>query len=99
MEFKFVEKENELEITLAGRLDTISSEDINAKVTEMASKMAGKMVTVDCSGLEYISSSGIRLLLYIRKSAAPGQTTLKGVRPEIMQILKVTKLDSMFTIE
>lgn len=99
MEFKFVEKENELEITLAGRLDTMSSEDINAKVTEMASKMAGKMVTVDCSDLEYISSSGIRLLLYIRKSAAPGQTTLKGVRPEIMQILKVTKLDSMFTIE
>ncbi|MCQ2291210.1 MAG: STAS domain-containing protein [Bacteroidales bacterium] len=98
MEFKFVEKENELEITLAGRLDTMSSEDINAKVTEMASKMAGKMVTVDCSDLEYISSSGIRLLLYIRKSAAPGQTTLKGVRPEIMQILKVTKLDSMFTI-
>lgn len=98
MEFKFVEKENELEITLAGRLDTMSSEDINAKVTEMAGKMAGKMVTVDCSDLEYISSSGIRLLLYIRKSAAPGQTTLKGVRPEIMQILKVTKLDSMFTI-
>lgn len=97
MEFNFSENGNELEVTFAGRLDTASSEDINAKVTEMASSIANKNVTIDCTNLEYISSSGIRLLLFIRK-AAGGKTTLKGVRPEIMQILKVTKLDAMFTI-
>lgn len=97
MELKLEHNENVVLVTFAGRLDTASAQNITEQIKKQTSEIEGKTVVVDCADLEYISSSGIRLLLIIRKTAS--QVTLKSVRPEIMQIIKVTKLDSMFTFE
>lgn len=93
--YKLEKTPNGLIINFEGRLDTASSQDAMAKLGDEIEKMQGKHVVIDCSELEYISSSGIRLFLYIRKSAG-SNVSLKGVRPEILQILKVTHLDTMF---
>ncbi len=97
MVVNFEEKDERIFISLSGRLDTATSQDLMNNKSEKIAQLNGKDVEIDCSELEYISSSGIRLLLLIRKTAG-NSVTLKGVRPEIMQILKVTHLDNMFVM-
>lgn len=95
MVVNFEEKDNCVFVSLAGRLDTVTSQELMTNKSEEIAQWTGKEVVIDCSQLEYISSSGIRLLLLIRKSAGEN-VTLKGMHPEILQILKVTRLDAMF---
>lgn len=97
MAFQIEKKENEFVFTFTGRLDTTTAQSITQQVQEITPELKDMNTTIDVTQLEYISSSGIRLLLLIRKASCK-QVTLQGVRPEIMQILKVTKLDTMFTI-
>lgn len=98
MEFNIAENANGVSIKFAGRLDTMSAQNVTEQILATAEKLTGKALNIDCRELEYISSSGIRLFLFLRKTAG-ANVTLTGVRPEILQILKVTKLDTMFTIE
>lgn len=98
MEFNIAENANGVSIKFAGRLDTMSAQNVTEQIQSTAEKLTGKSLSIDCRELEYISSSGIRLFLFLRK-ATGANVTLIGVRPEILQILKVTKLDTMFTIE
>ena len=96
MEFKLTENGGQFFGELTGRLDTASSQAIMSQLQPELGNYAEKEIVIECGGLEYISSSGIRLLLLIRKTA--GKVVLKDMRPEILQILKVTKLDTMFNI-
>lgn len=98
MNYNFEENDKGIVLCFAGRLDTATSQEIMTQMNEKIAQWQGKNVLIDCSDLEYISSSGIRLLLFIRKSVG-NKVTLKGVHPEIMQILKVTHLDTMFVME
>lgn len=98
MTFQIDKQQDVYHLLFAGRLDTSSAQSITQQVQELSSELKDKAIVIDFSQLEYISSSGIRLLLLIRK-ASNTQVTLQGVHPEILQILKVTKLDTMFNIK
>ena len=82
-----------------GSFDTLAAEQAEPYVKELES-LASKPITIDCNALDYIASSGLRVLLRLRKaSAAQGrQVTLLGVNENIMEVLKVTHFDSMFII-
>ncbi|MBQ0081578.1 MAG: STAS domain-containing protein [Alistipes sp.] len=83
-----------------GCFDTQAAEMYEPTVKELES-LASKPIILDCRRLEYIASSGLRVLLRLRKAcAAQGQrVTLQGVNPNIMEVLKVTHFDSMFIFE
>lgn len=98
MNFQIDKQDNGYVLTFAGRLDTSTAQEISQQVQELTPELKDKDTVIDMSQLEYISSSGIRLLLLIRK-ATSAKVTLQGVRPEILQILKVTKLDTAFIIK
>lgn len=82
-----------------GSFDTLAAEQAEPYVKELES-LASKSITIDCNALDYIASSGLRVLLRLRKaSAAQGrQVTLLGVNENIMEVLKVTHFDRMFII-
>lgn len=62
--------------TLNGRLDTAAAADVAGNFEELQT-MADKEIKLDCTGLEYISSSGLRLFISLRKaSAAKGGTVI-----------------------
>lgn len=86
-------------VIMNGNLDTLAAEQAESQVIELES-MATKPMTIDCTQLGYIASSGLRLLLRLRKAAiASGvKVTLKGVNENIMEVLKVTHFDKMFVI-
>ena len=83
-----------------GRLDTPAA--IKAQ-QDMAPLMenANKEITLDCSKLEYISSSGLRLFLALRKETAAkgGKVIIKNINEEIKKVFMMTGFFNLFTIE
>ena len=99
MEIKLQNNEENVTVIMTGSFDTIAAEQAEPTVKELES-LATKPMFIDCSALDYIASSGLRVFLRLRKaSAANGQkTTLLNVNENIMEVLKVTHFDTMFQI-
>lgn len=68
MEVKIIEKDNVLTAVLNGRLDTSVSAEVSAAIQPLLDH-ADKTLVLDCKDLSYISSSGLRIFLTIRKAA------------------------------
>lgn len=87
-------------VTMSGSFDTLAAEQVEPTVRELEAS-ASKPIVLDCTSLDYIASSGLRVLLRLRKaSAAHGQqVTLLSVNENIMEVLKVTHFDRMFVIK
>lgn len=85
---------------MSGSFDTTAAEQSESTVKELEA-LASKPMIIDCNALDYIASSGLRVLLRLRKACAANgqQVTLLGVNENIMEVLKVTHFDKMFTIE
>ncbi|MDO5321081.1 MAG: STAS domain-containing protein [Bacteroidia bacterium] len=100
MEIKVQNNPENVTVIMVGSFDTLASEQAEPIVKELES-MASKPMVLDCNALEYIASSGLRVLLRLRKAcAAQGQqVTLLGVNENIMEILKVTHFDRMFIMK
>ena len=94
------EIDGKLVAKLNGELDTAAAHD-----TELALKplmeSGGKDIIFDCSELEYIASSGLRILLSIRKNATEqgSRVVLKGVNDVVLDVLNLTGFISIFEIE
>ncbi len=86
-------------IELIGQLDTPKHMELQRKLLGIIDKGERKVV-VDCSGLTYISSSGLRILLVALKkiSAAGGELRLAGLRDNIREILVIAGFTSIFSI-
>jgi len=58
-------------------------------------------VTLDCGGLEYISSAGLGVLLKTQKRllASAGKLRLTGVNHHIQDIFRYSGFDKIFEIE
>lgn len=84
---------------MSGSFDTLAAEAAESYVKELEAA-ADKPLILDMTALDYIASSGLRVLLRLRKaSAARGQqVTLLNVNENIMEVLKVTHFDKMFNI-
>lgn len=97
MTVKIENLENSVLATLNGSLDTDAA--IEAESQLLAIETTD--ITLDCTAVDYIASSGLRLFLQLVKKArsAGKKVTLRGVQPSVMEILKVTHFDQMFTIE
>ncbi|MBP5408160.1 MAG: STAS domain-containing protein [Bacilli bacterium] len=71
MEIKLEKNNGNVTIVLVGRLDTITSVELNdffeAKQEEII-KEAGEKVVLDFKDLEYVSSAGLRALLAMKKA-------------------------------
>ena len=100
MEAQFDKPGSSLSIKVTGRLDTLASRDFMTQVTEQLDNGI-RDVTIDCSGLEYISSSGLRVLMTIYKRTTPigGTLTLKDLTSQVGEVLNITGMATLFNIE
>ena len=84
------------ELRLSGWLDTQ-----NCPLLEKEINLLGEDVSAlvfDCSGLEYISSGGLRLIVAAYKQMK-GALTLRHVSDEIMGVIRMTGLDKRLHFE
>ena len=61
---------------------------------------AAEHIVLDCSELEYISSSGLRLFLSLRKESAAkgGKLQVSSINNDIRQVFMMTGFISLFEI-
>lgn len=85
---------------LKGRLDTPASLEVAPSFEELQAGASGTTV-LDCSELSYISSSGLRLFLSLRKAAAEkgGKVIVKSISNEIRTVFMMTGFLNLFEIE
>ena len=86
-----------LTIKVEGRLDTNTSPELE---DEMNIEGVNKLV-FDFSGLEYISSAGLRILIAAQKtmSASGGSLEIVGPNEAVRSVFKITGLDSVLVVE
>lgn len=97
MNTKIEELEDKFLVTLEGELDTAAAVDVE-KTLQPLYTTNGKNVEIDCSQLEYIASSGLRILISILKGAKNGgsQVILKGMNDDIKDVFKLTGFINLF---
>lgn len=87
-----------LVIELEGRLDTTTAPQLEVSLKESMDGVTN--LVFDLSSLEYISSAGLRVLLYAQKVMdVQGKMTVKGVNKAIMDIFEVTQFIAVLNIE
>lgn len=86
--------------SLCGEFDTAAAADVENALQPLL-QSGGKDIIIDCAGLEYIASSGLRLLLGILKQAKAGggSVTLRSPNEVISDVLQLTGFDKLFVIE
>ena len=94
------ELDGRLVAVLAGELDTAAAAETEAALKPLF-ESTGKDLVLDCADLQYIASSGIRILVNLLKTAkAKGdQVVLKNVNEVIRDVLELTGFVSYFVFE
>ena len=86
-----------LTITLEGRLDTTTAPDLEKELQSSLSDVTELVINI--SGLEYISSAGLRVLLSAQKIMnKQGEMSVTGVTEDIMEIFEVTGFSDILNI-
>jgi anti-sigma B factor antagonist len=94
------EQNDGLVASFKGRLDTPASVVAQQEMEPLIDN-ADKEIVLDCSELEYISSSGLRLFLALRKETANrgGKVIIKGINEDIKKVFMMTGFFNLFEIK
>ena len=83
-------------VEISGRLDTTTAPQFEEFIVENITNM--KTLTLDCAGLEYVSSAGLRVLLSAQKKLKNGMK-LKNVCELVMEVFEITGFADILVIE
>lgn len=85
---------------LEGEMDTAAALEAQ-QVLKPLYESGGRDVIIDCEKLEYIASSGLRILLGILKGAKANgsKVVLRRVNDDIRDVFKLTGFISIFDFE
>ena len=100
MKVEILKAEDAVTAKLIGRLDSVASPEI-AKALEPLNDVADKKIILDCSQMEYISSSGLRIFLSLRKESVKkgGTVIIRDINNEIRKVFMMTGFLNLFEIE
>ncbi|MBR3076151.1 MAG: STAS domain-containing protein [Bacteroidales bacterium] len=87
-------------VELAGRLDTPAAQEASIALAPVQDKANGTII-LDCKQLSYISSSGLRIFLTLRKAAMAkgGKVIVRSINQDIRNVFMMTGFLNLFQIE
>ena len=89
---------SELVLSVIGRVDTTTAPELDNTIKGSLDGVTS--LILDLSGLEYISSAGLRVLLSAHKiMSSRGGMTVKNVNDLVMEVFDVTGFADILTIE
>ena len=85
--------------SIEGRLDTTNYQQLESKILHHLEQNHTTLV-IDCSGMDYVSSAGLRIFLVALKklTAADGQLLLCALRENIKEIFDISGFTGIFKI-
>ena len=100
MEVKIERGNEEVTVFMIGRLDTPASMEIAPQMDELTADANGTII-LDCKDLSYISSSGLRIFITLRKAAAAkgGKIIVRNISSEIRSVFMMTGFLNLFEIQ
>ncbi len=100
MEININTQGKETVAALCGRLDTLAAQESVAQFESLQEKARGTVI-LDCSKLEYISSSGLRLFLTLRKAADTkgGKVVVKDLSADVRKVFMITGFMNLFEFQ
>jgi anti-anti-sigma factor len=89
----------ELTMTVEGRIDTITSQDLEKEINEEIGSFDSLIMNFE--KVEYVSSSGLRLLISTQKKLKEENIpfAIKNVGDAVNEIFKMSGFDKIFNIE
>jgi len=91
-----------LVVAPAGRLDHDNCEAFRAGLQPLLDRALAsrQRIVVDLSGLEYVSSAGLRCFMLAAKQAGTqgGKIVLAALRPVVAEIFQISRFDMVFEI-
>ena len=84
---------------LEGRLDTVTAPNLEQEIKDCIEDVQELVLNIE--KLEYISSAGLRVLLFAQKSmnGRAGKLIIKGASEAVMEIFEVTGFSDILNIE
>lgn len=94
------EQDGNLVALFEGRLDTAATPQTERDLQPLIDS-EGKDIILDCTHLEYISSSGLRLFLNVLKTAKPkgSHVYITGMDAQIRSVFTMTGFLNLFEIK
>lgn len=86
----------ELLLMLHGRIDSSNAPAVQSEIAEILKANPAKSVTLDAEALEYLSSAGLRVVLYLKKNCP--DFSVINVSPEVYDIFEMTGFTSIMPI-
>lgn len=86
-------------LAIEGRLDTVNAAEFNTAIQPLLTDPAPNLI-INCEGMTYISSSGLRSFIMLQKSVYQhdGELVIEAMKPEIKKIFDMTGCSSLFII-
>jgi anti-anti-sigma factor len=104
MDMNVTNEDGRIMIKLSGYLDTTASPALQKCVEDLSAETYGKEgphLVFDIEELEFISSSGLRVLLLATKMATRlgGSMELRNVKESIREVLDMTGFSTIFKLK
>ena len=99
MKIKVTKEEGQIIVAFTGRLDTPAAQEANPVINPLLDE-ADKTIILDCKEMSYISSSGLRIFLTLRKAAEDkgGKIIIQNINDDIRSVFMMTGFLNLFEI-
>lgn len=86
-------------VVLNGRIDTTNADRFLADIQPLMTAVSPD-ITIDCSGMEYTSSQGLRMFLMLQKSVSGhgGKMVLTNMEPKVKEVFDITGFSNILSI-
>ena len=99
MNIKLINRGQEGELVLEGRLDTLTAPGAEEVFNQMAERF--EKIVLNMAGMEYVSSAGLRTLkrLHMAMKKKNGSLVLTNVRKMVMEVFEMTGFAGLLNFE
>ncbi len=86
-------------VTLNGRLDTTNADQFQTDIQPLMT-MPNPDIDIECSGMSYTSSQGLRIFLSLQKSvlARGGKMVMLNMNPQVKEVFDITGFSNIIAI-
>ena len=91
---------NDVAVTLQGEFDTVATTQLN-DVLNRITDLASQHLTIDCKDMEYISSSGLRFFMQLKKNSEQygGTVTITNLNEDVKEIFRLSGFHHIFNLD
>jgi anti-sigma B factor antagonist len=87
----------EVVVALNGELDTVTTAQMGEELNRII-EMASNQLIIDCKDLEYISSSGLRFFMQLKRHSEQlnGTVTLINMNQDVKEVFRISGFHHIF---